>query len=365
LAQGLMGLGRLRRRGAVVAATLFVVLLLAAAASPGDRSDAAGAEKRTTPLQLGVTVFGMWRDWDMLGVLLDRARDSGSPWLRVDMGWCTLEEAGPGVIASWYQGRLDAVVAGAQARGLRLLVDVGCAPGWAGGTTYNSYPNDPGQFERVAHYLAQRYRGRVAAWEIWNEPDCIGGCPSGSPEKFVGVLRAGYRGFKAADPAATVVSGGTSGNNAAWIARMYAAGAKGSFDALAVHPYQDPPSAAPDAPAEGRTYRLTSLPAVRDQMVRNGDGEKPVWFTEFGWSTALTGERIGVDEATQARYLQQSVEQIQQDYPYVTHAFWYCMRDRDDWTPIENFFGLLHVDGSAKPAFAALREANSWLGRTD
>jgi beta-xylosidase len=310
---------------------------------------------------LGVTVFAMWRDWERADELLDRAQQSGSPWLRVDMGWCSLEERGPGQVSAWYQDRLDAVVAGANRRGLQLLMMVACAPAWAGGTAAGSYPTDPAEFQRVTRYLADRYRGRVPAWEIWNEPDCIGGCPNGSPSAFVPVLQAGYRGIKAGDPGATVVSGGISGNNADWIARMYAAGAQGWFDALAVHPYLDPVTAAPDAPAEQRVYRMTSVAAVHAVMQRNGDGDLPIWFTEFGWTTARSGDRPGVDEAVQAGYLRQAVELIARDYPYVTHAFWFALRDRDDWTPYENEFGLLHVDGSEKPSYAALRAANAWL----
>jgi endo-1,4-beta-mannosidase len=281
--------------------------------------------------------------------------------VRVDMGWCSLEEAGPGVISTWYQDRLDSVVATAQAQGLKLLVNIGCPPAWAGGVGFNSYPTNPAQFTRVMLYLSQRYRGRVAAWEIWNEPDCIGGCPNGSPEPFVKILKAGYQGVKAGDRNATVVSGGISGNNAEWINRMYAAGARGYFDALAVHPYQDPPTAAPDAACDGRIYRFTCLTLIRDQMVRNGDAAKPIWLTEFGWTTAQTGDRIGVDEQTQAVYLRQSLQLIHDYAPYITHAFWFTMRDRDDWTPYENEFGLLHVDGSEKPAFDALQQANADL----
>ena len=343
---------------AVVSVTALLVVLLTcqSAVTTPMAGDTAAYVGRAEPLQLGTTVFAMWRDSDRLDELFDRARDAGTGWVRVDMGWCSLEEQGPGMISTWYQDRLDATVAAAAARGLRLLVDVGCAPGWAGGTTYQSYPRDPAQYERVMTYLAGRYRGRVPAWELWNEPDCFGGCPNGSPEAFVQQLEAGYKGVKAGDPAAIVVSGGTSGNNAAWIGRMYAAGGKGWFDALAVHPYLDPATAAPDAPSGARIYRLTSLPYVHAQMVAHGDGGKPIWITEFGWTTAGTGNRPGVDEPTQARYLTQSIEQIQRDYPYVTHAFWYTMRDRDDSTPYENDFGLLHVDGSEKPAFGALRE---------
>lgn len=347
-----------RTIGVLVVALLVVILgAAAAAARPWDRAPE-GA--RAEPLQLGVTVFSMWRDWDRHDELFDRARESGSPWLRVDMGWCTLEEQGPGLISTWYQDRLDATVDGAARRGLRLLVTVGCAPGWAGGTTFDSYPTDPAQFQRVTAYLADRYRGRVGAWEIWNEPDCIGECPNGSPAEFVAVLRAGYTGIKSGDPGVTVVSGGISGNNAEWISRMYDAGGRGFFDALAVHPYLDPADAPPDAPPD-RIYRLTLVAAVRAEMERRGDAAVPIWFTEFGWTTATTGERLGVDEPTQAGYLRAAVEQVQRDYPYVTHAFWFTMRDRDDSTPYENEFGLLHVDGTPKPAFEALRGADTWL----
>lgn len=175
------------------------------------------------------------------------------------------------------------------------------------------------------------------------------------------MLQAGYRGVKAGDPATFVVTGGVSGTNADWISRMYDAGAQGYFDAIAVHPYQNPADAPPDAPPTERVYRLTSLPAVRAEMLARGDADKGIWFTEFGWTTARTGDRIGVDEPTQAVYLRQAVELVQERYPYVTHAFWFTMRDRDDWTPYENEFGLLHVDGSPKLALDALRGANEWL----
>ncbi|MBN1091246.1 cellulase family glycosylhydrolase [Blastococcus sp. TML/M2B] len=314
-------------------------------------------------LVLGVTIFAMWRDWPMTQQLMDHARDSGSSWIRVDMGWCTLQEEGPDRVSAWYQERLDFVVDSAAQRGLKLLIMVGCTPKWAGGgDDLTGFPSDPSDFTRAMTYLASRYQGRVAAWEIWNEPDCRGGCPNGSASDYVPVLQAGYRGVRAGDPSAVVVSAGTSGNNAPWIEQMYAAGAKGFFDVLAVHPYLEPVTAPPDAPSANMVYRLTSVEAVHDVMVRYGDQGKPIWFTEFGWTTASSGERPGVDEATQAAYLRSAVELTVRRFPYVTAAFWFCMRDRDDWTPYENHFGLLRLDGSAKPSFAALQQANAWLG---
>jgi hypothetical protein len=313
-------------------------------------------------LETGVNVFALWRDWEHLNALLDRTRDSGSGWLRVDLGWCTLEDAGPGRPEEWYALRIDTVVREAAARGLQVLIVVHCAPAWAGGGgDPRQLPEDLAEFGRVMTWLAARYAGRVAAWEIWNEPDCVGGCPNGSPAAYVPVLQAGYRGVKAGDPGAIVVSGGISGNNADWIERMYAAGAEGWFDALAVHPYTEPPSSPLGFYAEGHIYRLTTVDEVRDVMVRHGDEEKPIWFTELGWSTATSGPVAGVNEATQATYLAQALQLIEQNFPFVTHAFWFSLRDRDDSTPLENAYGLLRPDLSEKPAYAALQAANRAL----
>jgi polysaccharide biosynthesis protein PslG len=356
--------GRFRTSVVIVGA---VVALLATLSGGAERRVVPTAEETdlapaATTVKTGVTVFAMWRDWLYKDQLLQKVKESGSTWVRVDMGWCSLEENGPGQISTWYQDRLDSTVATAQSLGLKLEVNFGCPPAWAGGVGYNSWPVDASQVTRVTKYLATRYKGKVAAWEIWNEPDCIGGCPNGSPQQFVKVLKAGYQGVKAGDRNAIVVSGGISGNNAEWISRMYASGAKGYFDALAVHPYQDPPTAAPDAACENRVYRFTCLTLIRDQMVRNGDSAKPIWLTEYGWTTAQSGDRVGVDEATQAVYLTQALNLLRNYAPYVTNAFWYTMRDRDDSTEYENDFGLLHVDGSEKPAFGALQQFNATQG---
>ena len=55
---------------------------------------------------------------------------------------------------------------------------------------------------------------------------------------------------------------------------------------------------------------------------------------------------------------------VQQRYGYVTHAFVFTIRDRDDWSPYENNFGLVRLDGTPKPALAALRHATTGSPRS-
>ncbi|MGY1796781.1 hypothetical protein ACI796_22675, partial [Geodermatophilus sp. SYSU D00525] len=50
--------------------------------------------KRGVPpavLETGVEVFSLWRDWPVNELVLDRVVESGSGWVRVGVGWCSLE----------------------------------------------------------------------------------------------------------------------------------------------------------------------------------------------------------------------------------------------------------------------------------
>jgi hypothetical protein len=71
-------------------------------------------------------------------------------------------------------------------------------------------------------------------------------------------------------------------NDLIYLQRMYDAGAKDTFDALAVHAYGilAPIAEAPDPSRVN--FRRSEL--VRDIMRQNGDGAKQVYITEAGWN---------------------------------------------------------------------------------
>lgn len=332
---------------------------------PGPEQPPAMSELNMAPgqgLHLGLTMFATWRDWDTFGALATTTASTGTKWTRIDVGWCSLEERGPAIISEWYQNRLDTIVTTLRAKGLNILMTVGCTPTWDGQRSYHSFPNTPSQYQRAMTYLANRYAGRVQAWEIWNEPDCTDPmCTKVPPDGYLPVLRAGFQGVRAGDPRALVVSGGISGNDRGWVQRLYALGGNAYFDVLATHPYIDPTTGPPELPGAQNMYRINEVGAIRQIMLQYGDERKPIWFTEYGWSTPTGGDRPGVTEAVQADYLRRSVAVMQQ-YPYVTAAFWFCLRDRDDSTPYENSFGLLRVNGTQKRSFSAFSGAISAYG---
>jgi hypothetical protein len=71
-------------------------------------------------------------------------------------------------------------------------------------------------------------------------------------------------------------------NDLEFLQRMYDAGAKDFFDALAIHsyglgfPYEDSPQ------PEIINFRRTEL--IREVLVRNGDAAKKCFITEGGWN---------------------------------------------------------------------------------
>ena len=126
-------------------------------------------------------------------------------------------------------------------------------------------------------------------FEIWNEPNiALFWQPKPDPSAYTADLVAAYSAIKAVDPSAFVISGGlaptvTKNHNISaidFLKAMYADGAKGSFDAFGYHPYSFPEL--PDSNESGWSQMARTSPSLRSVMIRNGDGNKPIWVTEFG-----------------------------------------------------------------------------------
>ena len=101
-----------------------------------------------------------------------RWRQLGATWVRAFLRWDQVEPGGPGRWDPAALAGLEQYTAVAQLRGIKVVAVVLGAPQWANGST-DPYvpPRDPADFGRFLGTLAARERGKVAAWEIWNEPD--------------------------------------------------------------------------------------------------------------------------------------------------------------------------------------------------
>jgi len=321
------------------------------------------------PPALGVTSHVLWSGQSERERLatLDKVAESGVGWVRLDVGWCTLEEHGRGDLSDWYVERVEQMVDAARERGLRVLATLWCTPEWAnGGQPRNVPPDDPAEYARIARIMAHRLRGRVAGWQIWNEPNANSFWAGADAGEYTRLLRVGYRAIKGADPDALVVFGGLVYNDAEWLEEAYAAGAKGSFDILATHPYMGRGDDPPEHRDLGRHWTLVAVTRVREVMLDHGD-DRPIWFTEFGWSVhSNTGREPawerGVSEEEQAEYLVRAVEMVTLRYPYVDVMFWYNDRAKATSDRHQSGYGLLTRDLQPRPAYHALSALSAGEG---
>jgi polysaccharide biosynthesis protein PslG len=364
----------LLRSGARIAATLFTMaLMLGLTAGSAFAGQVAGIQTHV-----------LWGDVDDAHMRhqLDLVKASGAQMTRVDVGWASLQQDGPDGYASWYLDRLDRLVDAAHARGLSLLLTFmnspcwastapdslkqGCDGSWWDRGVMGYAPSDPQAYARALAFLAARYGDKVAAWEIWNEPNHPDFFKA--PDQaaaYARLLKAAYPAVKAANPRAVVVGGALSQSDHAFTQRLYDLGVKGSFDAFSVHPYSDDVSPLdPRSTIDARYSFIRGVPAIRNVMLRNGDSH-PIWLTESGWSTSTLRTpdhwRNGVSEATQAMFMRQQAAQIAR-WPYVKVNIWFNLLDRgSDRTDTYSNCGLLRVDGTAKPAYTAFRAAAATL----
>ena len=201
-----------------------------------------------------------------------------------------------------------AVAAAARARLTVLPVVVTSAP-WAALTPGEAFapPADPATYAAYLRALVDRYGPRgtfwtqnrrlprtpIRRWQVWNEP--VGGDrPDGASvfwvdsrpfaPTYVALLRAARSAIRARDPRAVVVLAGLVGRSWETLPLLYAAGARGLFDAVSLHPYTGRP---------GNVLRAVGL--VRAAMRAAGDAGVPILVTEIGWPSFVPDLTWGED----------------------------------------------------------------------
>ncbi len=243
-------------------------------------------------------VFGFNDNWIFQSSrALDLLDQSRSQIARTSLAWSGVE--GDRGSYNWYGS--DQLYRRLLERGLRPLWVLVDAPCWAqpnpgacasGNDQQRPSPQHFDEFARFAAAAAKRYPEAIGV-EVWNEPNYPlfwGTWPE--PDQYANMLSQVADSVHDAAPGTTVVSGGLSPHSDSdknaigyrnFLDALYAKGAIQKADAIGIHPY---PGVGPreDYIGDVRVY----LGKVQRTMRRHGDGDRPLWATEFGVST--TGE---------------------------------------------------------------------------
>ncbi len=323
-----------------------------------------------------------------MNIVVGNAQDLGVTWVKQDIDW-SLYEPVQGTI-NWEF--IDPMIDAMDGAGLNILLTVTSAPGWARDTTQEMGP--PADYQNYANFvgaLADRYAGRVDAYEIWSNPNLRStwNTPKGlSAASYVELLRLAYAAIKQADPAAVVVSGGlspTGDNNGTdaiddrvYLRQMYAAGVADWSDAIGAHPYGwgNPPDSVccrTNRPAVSGWddfpffFFKETLQDYRKILVDNGDSGTYIWATEFGWGSndglgVQPPEGFGFVSFTsmdeQSQYTLRGF-QIGRESNYVGPMFLWNMNDCQA-VGVTNYaclWSMLDPAGNPRPLYLAVQAA--------
>ena len=344
---------------------LSLALVLAAAlgfAAPKARSDgAAGAAAAETPYgeKFGVNAAHLKiKDISIVERELAAMHEAGIAWVRFDFDWIFVEPAS-GV---WDFSVYDQAVALADSYGINILGLLASCPPWANGdNNWNYPPTDMEAWRGYVRRVVERYAGRVAAWEIWNEENIHAFWqPNPDYAAYVEILRSASEEIRAADGAAKVVMGGVAGLAPDYLNDCLGAGAAEYVDAIAIHPYPETLFLFDYTPQESRCRYIVDW--VRNTLLPQHT-TKPIelWITEVGWTTS-TLSPPGVSEENQADYMLRTLI----NYGGMEGAdkvFYYDMWDEAAWAfdPMSNF-GLLRYDFTPRDSYRFYRTMQSILG---
>ncbi len=275
--------------------------------------------------------------------------------IRVEIPWATLEPT-QGQIEPKALAFTDSLVNQAAAADIKVVALTMWTPCWAssapasllskcrpnnGGRAQAWPPLDPASYGSFAAFIAARYGSKLAAIEVWNEPDQSNEDYLAGPNKaqhYAELLRAAYPAIKSADPQMTVLGGSFVGTNGVFLRALYAAGIKGYYDGLSVHFY---------------TLALGAMRYTHEVQLQNGD-HTPLWLNEFGWSSCWPRQRIQQEQSCVTKPVQATnianVFRETASTPWIAAEILYSLQGSRS-----EEFGVLSETGARKPAFAALR----------
>ena len=321
---------------------------------------------------------------------LQMIRAAGFAWIRQPFTWSDIEIHAKGDFedrrnqphrSAW--DKYDNIVSLAERYGLKIIARLGAPPAWAhAGYADLGEFGPPARFEDFADFaeiLAQRYRGRIRHWQIWNEPNIYPewGNQRSNPEDYARLLCLAHERLKRVDPDNVVIAaalaptvaqdgGGHPGgglDDLVFLQRMYQAGAGRCFDVAAAQGY-----GLFSGPYDRRLNPLQTNVArhvlMRDIMVRHGDAHKPIWLSEVNWNAVPNDPSIAdlsrfgmVTPEQQARYVPLLFERARREWPWVgVMSVWFFKRPGDaERNQSWYYFRMLEPDFTPTPLWEAMQ----------
>ena len=245
----------------------------------------------------------------------------------------------------WHFENLDRSLALAEAHHASVLLTLGLTPRWASARPqepsgyapgFAAEPKDIEDWRVFVRTVATRYKGRIHAYEIWNEPN-VKKFWTGNIDQLATLTREASIIIHGIDPHAVVVSPPATGfPGIKWMPEFLSKAGQ-YVDVIGYHFYLTP------RPPEAT---LQLVDAIKKVMSENGAQDKPLWDTEAGWLPPAQ-----IDPEVGAAYLARSYIVLWADG--VQRFYWYAWdnhtsvalqtteKDNQTLTPAGQAFGTI------------------------
>ncbi|GAB1421297.1 hypothetical protein MASR2M15_14520 [Anaerolineales bacterium] len=348
-------------------------------------------------LAKGIEIFVNGQDADTLLAII---QDANYDWVKISVNWRDIE---------LIQGQinfedLDAIIEKVANNNIKILLNLSSAPDWARpsiekekaehqgdpSTLINRLaedgpPDDFADFGAFVSVVANRYQGKVQAYEIWSDPNLRKEWNSAlypiRADHYVALLKTAQQAIQAADPQAIIVSAGLAptalndGFNAiddrVFLQNMISNQVQDYIQAVGIHPF-----GWANAPAASCCATEASIPTHNDnrvfyfkdnledyQQILSKNGLLlPLWATSFGWGSS-EGAVLGspnegniylnyLNEEQVAEYIREAFE-MGESIEYVEAMFAYNLNGCSVSMPLACYYSMIDANGAARPAIQA------------
>ena len=291
--------------------------------------------------------FSQWPEFGMCHALASSTsspellQSLGIQWAREDFPWARIEAKQ----GEWDFTYTDELCDKADEAGVQILAILCYDTPWIHDAPNPPRYVPPEKLDEWLHYVEQtvrRYKNRVGAFEIWNEPN-FPRFWQGKNQDFFALTKATVERIHSIDSSVKVVVGGLMFHPIlgayGYLENLFKSGALNQADALSIHPYGLTP--------ESTARRLTAAKRIMKKYQFQGE----LWVTEIGFPTggayphaiapALAGNYA---LKTMTFYGEQGADAV----------FWYALSDSfaqgeaPKGSSSEAFFGSVYAGGKPK-----------------
>jgi len=256
-------------------------------------------------------------------------------WLLKTFYWSAIEKEKGVFDFSPYDNSVNDI----RAQGIKIIAVLAYAAPWLNDGKNNKYISGKNiqYFLNYIEAIVTHYKGKIDAWQIWNEPNWI--FWRGTNKEFYELSKLTAQKIREIDPDAYIIGGGFLRHPYNFILNMKNSGAMENLDALSIHPYAVNP--------KGSMRLLDIFFKTVLEIDFNGD----IWITEVGYPTSgWYPSRVSLRKMP--TYVIKTIAQAAARR--IRGIVWYDLKDSYKYGEYPNnfdselYFGLVYSDFSRK-----------------